>query len=161
MTIKEYWNLIGREPFLAITWEPDFSQACSFCRILMNHKNFHFSQIPGKTNDVIFLKSSKTLFLGHFLPFLVIFCPMGIFSKKSDSVTNNYIWNPKTIVSFRKNCANPEKTYEQTEGRTDPILQDSCGRRRGPKKLCDEISQVRALETFKSPASLKKVNKFT
>ena len=119
MTIKEYWNLIGREPFLAITWEPDFSQACSFCRILMNHKNFHFSQIPGKTNDVIFLKSSKTLFLGHFLPFLVIFCPMGIFSKKSDSVTNNYIWNPKTIVSFRKNCANPEKTYEQTEGRTD------------------------------------------
>ena len=26
MTIKEYWNLIGREPFLAITSEQDFSQ---------------------------------------------------------------------------------------------------------------------------------------
>ena len=57
--IKEYWNLIGREPFLAITWEPDFSQACSFRRMLMNHKNFHSTQIPDKTNDVIFLNSPK------------------------------------------------------------------------------------------------------
>ena len=73
--IKEYWNLIGQEPFLAITWEPDFSQACSFRRMLMNHKNFHFTQIPDKTNDMIFLKSPRTIF-GHF-------CPLGIFSKKS------------------------------------------------------------------------------
>ena len=64
--IKEYWNLIGREPFLAVTWEPDFSQACSFCRMLMNHKNFHFTQIPDKTNDVIFLKIPKAMILGHF-----------------------------------------------------------------------------------------------
>ena len=35
---KSNWNLIGQEPFLAITWELDFSQACSFCRMLMNHK---------------------------------------------------------------------------------------------------------------------------
>ena len=63
LTIKEYWNLIGRETFLAITWEPDFSQACSVRRMLMNHKNFHFTQIPDKTNDVIFLKSPKTMFL--------------------------------------------------------------------------------------------------
>ena len=40
----------------------------------MNHKNFHFTQIPDKTNDVIFFKSPKTMFLDHF-------CPMGIFSK--------------------------------------------------------------------------------
>ena len=66
MTIKEYWNLIGREPFLAITREPDFSQACSFRRMLMNHKNFRFTPIPDKTNDAIFLKNPKTLFLGHF-----------------------------------------------------------------------------------------------
>ena len=66
LTIKEYWNLIGRQPFLAITWEPDFSQACRFRRMLMNHKNYHFTQIPDKINDVIFLKSSKTMFLGHF-----------------------------------------------------------------------------------------------
>ena len=49
--IKEYWNLIGREPFLAITWEPDFPQACSFRKLFMNHKNFHFTQIPDKTNS--------------------------------------------------------------------------------------------------------------
>ena len=46
--IKEYWNLIGREQFLAIIWEPDFSQACSFRRMLMNNKNFRFTQIPDK-----------------------------------------------------------------------------------------------------------------
>ena len=80
MKIKEYWNLIGQEPFPAITWEPDFSQAC----------------IPDKTNDIIFLKSKKTLFLGHF-------CPMGIFSKKSGSVTHNFIWAPNTMLIFRKN----------------------------------------------------------
>ena len=75
--IKEYWNIIGQETFLAITWEPDFSQACSFRRILMNHKNFRFAQIPDKTNDVIFLKSP----LGHFWPFLVIFARWGFFPK--------------------------------------------------------------------------------
>ena len=50
--IKEYWNLIGRETFLSLTWELDFSQACSFRRILINHKNFDFTQIPDKTNEV-------------------------------------------------------------------------------------------------------------
>ena len=85
---KEYWNLIGRELFLAITWELDFSQACSFPRMLMNHKNFHFTQIPDKTNDVIFLKSPKTMFLGHFWLFLVIFARW-IFPKKSGSATHN------------------------------------------------------------------------
>ena len=54
LLIKEYWNFIGQEPFLAITWEPDFSQACSFHRILKDHKNFRFSQIPDKNNDLIF-----------------------------------------------------------------------------------------------------------
>ena len=66
LMIKEYWNLIAQEPFLAITWELDYSQACSFRRMLMNHKNFHFTQIPDKTNDVIFLKCPETMFLGHF-----------------------------------------------------------------------------------------------
>ena len=78
LTIKEYWNLIGRGPFLAINWEPDFTQACSFCRILMNHKKFHLTQIPDKTNDVIFLKSPKT-----FWAIFDHFCLVGIFFKKS------------------------------------------------------------------------------
>ena len=43
--------------------------------MLMNHKNFRFTQIPDKTNDMIFWKSPKTLFLDHFWPFLVIFGP--------------------------------------------------------------------------------------
>ena len=85
--IKEYWNLIGRELFLAITWEPDFSQACSFCRMLINHKNFHFTQIPGKTNDMIFLKSPKTMQLAifdffFFFFFFFFFLPNGDFFPK-------------------------------------------------------------------------------
>ena len=102
MKIKEYWNLISRE--LTITWEPDFFQACSFSRMLMNHKNFHFTQIPDKTNDMIFLKSPKTLLLDHFWPFL----PNGdFFPKKSSSVTHNYIWAPNTMLSFRKKTNDP------------------------------------------------------
>ena len=76
--IKEYWNLIGWESFLSLTWELDFSQACSFRGILMNHKNFDFTQIPDKTNDVISLKKPETLFLGNFWPFL----PDGDFFQK-------------------------------------------------------------------------------
>ena len=34
--------------------------------MLMNRKNFHFTQIPDETNDVIFLKSPETIFLDHF-----------------------------------------------------------------------------------------------
>ena len=41
LTIKEYWNFIGWEQFLAITWEPDFSQACSFRRINHNELSFY------------------------------------------------------------------------------------------------------------------------
>ena len=68
--IKEYWILIGWEPFLSLTWELDFPQACSFRRILMNHKNFDFTQIPDKTNDMIFLKKSKNHVFGPFLTIL-------------------------------------------------------------------------------------------
>ena len=67
--------------------------------MLMNHKNFHFTQIPDKTNDVIFLKSPKTKFWAIF----GYFCSMGIFSKKSSSVKHNYIWAPNTMLSLGKN----------------------------------------------------------
>ena len=113
MTIKEYWNLIGREPFLAITWELDFCHACSFRRMLMNHKNFHFTQISDKINDVIFWKSSKTMFSGHF-------CPMGTLSKKSGSVTYNYIWAPNTMLSFMKKISRSREklTDRRKDGKT-------------------------------------------
>ena len=61
LTIKEYWNLIGQEQILALTWEPDFSQECIYRRMSMNQKNFRFTQIPDKTKDMISLKSPKTL----------------------------------------------------------------------------------------------------
>ena len=41
--------------------------------MLISQKNFRFTQISDKTKDKIFLKSPKTLFLGHFWQFFVIF----------------------------------------------------------------------------------------
>ena len=53
LTIKEYLNLIDREPFLdIITWEPGFFQVCSSCRMLKDQKNFRFTTIPDKTKDL-------------------------------------------------------------------------------------------------------------
>ena len=121
MTIKEYWNLIGQEPFLAITWEPDFSQACSFCRMLMNHKNFHFTQIPDKTNDVIFLKSPKTMFLGHFWPFLVIFAQWGFFPK-NPALSHTTIYGPLTPCQVSEKTNEPilrKFTDRQKDGRME------------------------------------------
>ena len=96
LTIKEHWNLIGREPFLAITWEPDFCKACRFCRILMTHKNFLFKQIPDKTNDVTFLKNPQNPVFRPVLNICVNFCSMGSFSKKSGSVTHTAIYESLT-----------------------------------------------------------------
>ena len=113
MEIKEYWNLIGREPFLAITWEPDFFQACSFHRMLMNHKNFRFTQIADKTNDI------ESPVFGPFLTIFGHFCLMGIFSKKSGFVIHNYIWAPETMLSFRKKLMSQFWENLRTDGRSD------------------------------------------
>ena len=110
MTIKEYWNLIDQEPFLALTWEPDFSQACSLCRMLMKHKNFWFTQSPDKTNDVIFLKSPKTLFWGHFWSFSSL---RDFFQKIYLSHTTS-----NAMLSFRKN-SEPILRKFKTDGRMD------------------------------------------
>ena len=124
MTIIEYWNLIDQETFLAITWDTDFSRAWSFCRMLMNHKNFHFTQIPDKNNNVIFLKSPKTMLLGHFWTFLVISAQWGFFPK-NPAVTNNYIWAPNTmLVSEKTHEPIPRKPMDrrqdgQKDRRTD------------------------------------------
>ena len=66
--------------------------------MLMNHHIFHFTQIPDKTNEVIFLKSPKTMFLGYFSPFLF----NGDFFQENLVVTHNYIWAPNIMLSFRK-----------------------------------------------------------
>ena len=118
LTIKEYWNLIGQEPFLAITWEPDFSQACSFRRMLMNYKNFHFTQIPDKTNDMIFLKSPKTLFLGHFWPFLTIFAQWGFFPN-NPALSHITLYGPLTPCWVSVKTNEPILRNLRTDGRTD------------------------------------------
>ena len=95
LLVKYWWlkdtEISLAESHLSLTWELDFSEACSFRRMLMNHNNFDFTQIPDKTNDMIFLKSPKTIFLGHFWSFL----PDGNFSKNL-AVIQNYIW-PLTL----------------------------------------------------------------
>ena len=65
--LKSHWL----RAIFAFTWGLDFSQACSFLRMFMNHENFDLTQISGKINDMSFLKSPKTMFLGHFWPFLL------------------------------------------------------------------------------------------
>ena len=82
LTIKEYWSLIGQETFSTITWGQGFSQTCRFHRMLMIHKNFRFTPILDKTNDMIFLKSPKLCFWAIFNHFWS-FCPMGIFFQKT------------------------------------------------------------------------------
>ena len=70
--------------------------------MLMNHKNFCFTQIPDITNDMIFLQSpTKTLFLAHFWPFL----QDGDFFQKKIQLCHkqNYIWAPNTMLSSEKN----------------------------------------------------------
>ena len=46
--------------------------------MLMGNNNLVFTQIPNKTNDVIFLKSPETIFGGYFRSFL----PDGDFFQK-------------------------------------------------------------------------------
>ena len=111
MAIKEYWNLIE-----------------SFCKMLMNHKNFHLIQVPDKTNDTIFLKSPKTLFLGQFWPFLVIFAWWGFF-QKNPALSNATIYGLLTPCLVLKKTKKPiEKTYQQTERRMEGWTERWTGR---------------------------------
>ena len=96
--------------------------------MLMNHNNFHFTQIPDKINDMIFLKSPKTMSLGHFLSFL----PDGIFSKKFGCHILLYM-GPEHHVKFQEKTNEPIPrkltnrrkdggTDGRTDARPDPIL---------------------------------------
>ena len=148
LTIKEHLNFIGREQLLAITWEPDFSQACSFDRMLINNKIFHFTQTPRKNNDTIFLKSPKTMFLGHFWPFLVIL-PHWDFFPKNPALSHTTIYGPQTPcqVSQKTNEPIPTKLMDRLkEGWKDrqtlfyrPLLAEV----KGPINLLTEVVHSR------------------
>ena len=79
----------------------------------MNHKNFHFTQIPDKTNDAIFLKSPKTMFwaiFDHFWSFLT----NGDFFKKI--WLYSCIWAPNTMLSkFQKKLISQSQENLQTD----------------------------------------------
>ena len=124
MTIKEYWNLIGREPFLAITWEPDFFQASSFLAVLV-HVNepyklsIYKNSRQNQWSD--FVKKSKNHVFGPFLTIFRHLCPMGFFSKKSGCHTQLYM-GPKYQIKFqRKLMSQSRKKFMggRTEGRTE------------------------------------------
>ena len=53
-----------------------------FLQNVNSHKNFLFKQILDKTNDMIVLKSPKSMFLGHFLTIFWSFLPDGDFFQK-------------------------------------------------------------------------------
>ena len=74
----------------------------------MNHNDFHLTQIPDKTNNMIFLKSFYfwTVF-DHFWSFL----PDGDFFPK--------IWASNTMLSFKKTNKPIPKKLRQTEARTE------------------------------------------
>ena len=100
--MQNFWAQIGPFPQMRIFENQIFSQGCSFCRMLMNQKNFHFTQIPGKTNDIIFLKSPKTK--NHvFEPFLTIFARWGFFPK-NPALSHTTIYGPLTtmLTKFQK-----------------------------------------------------------
>ena len=93
--------------------------------MLMNHTNFHFTQIPDKTNDVIFLKSPETMFLGQFLVIFYHFCLMGIFSKKFACHTQ-LCMGPQDHAKFRKKLMSQSQENLQKTGRTDGRMDKPC-----------------------------------
>ena len=102
--IYAYLNAIS-----SYVWQPNFLRK-------IPNKNFQFTKIPEKTNDMIFLISPNIYHVfGSILTIFGHFCPMGIFLKKFGCHITRYIWVPNTTLSFRKNqWANSEKTYGQT-----------------------------------------------
>ena len=82
---KSYINLLVKYSYGWLT----------FHRMLINHKNFHFTQASDKTNDVTFFKSPKTMNLGHFWPSLVIFAPWRFFPK-NPALSHTTIYGPVT-----------------------------------------------------------------
>ena len=60
----------------------------------MNHKNFLFKPIPDRNNDVIFLKSPKTLFWNIFDQLWSFLHNEDFFQKKSGTVVTGLYVDP-------------------------------------------------------------------
>ena len=75
--LVKYWRLKNTEISLA----ENYNLRTGFFLSVLFLKNVHLTQIPDKSNDEIFLKSTKTMFLVYFWPFLVIFARWGFLPK--------------------------------------------------------------------------------
>ena len=77
-------ELWGRRIFGRNNLRIRFFPRYSFHRMLMDHKNFHFTPILDQTNEQTndFLKKSKNPVFEPFWPFLVIFAKWGFIIKK-------------------------------------------------------------------------------
>ena len=84
----------------------------------VNHKNFHFTQIPGKTNDVIFLKSPKTVFWAIFDHFWSIL-PNGDFFQKIRLCHTQLYMDPQHQAKFQKKLMSQFRENIRTDGRKD------------------------------------------
>ena len=110
----------------------------------MNHKNFHLTQTPHKTNDMIFLKSPETLFLGYFWPFLVIFAWWRFFPK-NPALSHITIYGLLTAcyVSEKNNEPIPWKVIDrQKDGGKDRhtlFFRTLLAENGGPKNLQSKI----------------------
>ena len=90
-------------PFCPKSREQEFSQIWDLLRKLANHKSLHFRSFLAKTNDSIFRKNPKTLFLGHFGPFFAHFLENENFPEKSGSVTFLRLWSLNFMQKNSKN----------------------------------------------------------
>ena len=107
--------------------------------MLLNHKNLCFTRIPDKTNDMIFLKSPKTLFLGHFLPFLVIFVRWEFFQKNL-ALSHTIIYGPLTPWYVSEKVS-PRKD-ERKDRQADPISYCPSRYGQGAKKKIHNSSKT-------------------
>ena len=85
-----------------VTFKIIFQLACRKGK-LANHKNHHFRSFIAKTNESIFHKGLKTLFLGPLGAFLALFSENEIFLEKLGSVMHNPTWSSKFMHTIKKN----------------------------------------------------------
>lgn len=95
--------------------------------MLTVHNYFHFRPFSDKANDLIFLKSPKTLFSGHFFTFFGVF-PEVLF----------FLENRTHAITFRTSCKISNERIlrkECCDGHTDPNSNDPGVRQRSKINL--------------------------
>ena len=106
--LVKYWQLnntkisLAESDFWLYLENQIFPKHAVFAECQWTIRTFILHKFQTKPVTWDFLKSPKTMFLGHFWPFLVIFAQWGFFPKKI-RLTHNYIRAPNSMLSFRKN----------------------------------------------------------